>query len=53
MHLKGVNVNYNDTKGFLPLRLMLESGEYARIITGPKPRVGQENDPITKLTKFG
>ena len=53
LHLKGVNVNDNDTKASLPVHLVLDSGEYARIKTEIKPRIGQENDPITELTKFG
>ena len=32
-HLKGVNVNDNDTKASLPVHLVLGSGEYARIKT--------------------
>ena len=52
-HLKGVNVNDDDTKASLPLHVVLGSGEYARIKTETKPRIGQENDPIAELTKFG
>ena len=36
---KGVKVNDNDTKAF-PAHLVLDSGEYARIKTETKPRVG-------------
>ena len=52
-HLKGVNVNDNDTKASLPVHVILGSGEYARIKTETRPRIGQDNDPITELTKFG
>ena len=52
-HLKGVHVNDDDTKAFLPVHVVLGSGEYARIKTETKPRIGQENDPIAELTKFG
>lgn len=38
-HFKGVKVNDNDTKAF-PVHLVLDSGEYARIKTETKPRVG-------------
>lgn len=51
-HLKGVNVHDDDTKGSLPVHVVLGSGEYARIKTETKPRIGQENDPIVVLTKF-
>lgn len=40
LHFKGVKVNDNDTKAFLPVHLVLDSGEYARIKTETKPRVG-------------
>lgn len=52
-HLKGVNVNDNDTKASLPVHVILGSGEYARIKTETRPRIGQDNDPIAELTKFG
>ena len=52
-HLKGVNVYDDDTKASLPVHVVLGSGEYARIKTETKPRIGQENDPIAELTKFG
>lgn len=51
-HLKGVHVNDDDTKASLPVHVVLGSGEYARIKTEMKPRIGQENDPIVELTKF-
>jgi len=52
-HLKGVHVNDDDTKASLPVHVVLGSGEYARIKTETKPKIGQENDPIAELTKFG
>ena len=52
-HLKGVHVNDDDMKASLPVHVVLGSGEYARIKTETKPRIGQENDPIAELTKFG
>ena len=36
-----------------PVHVLLDSGEYAKIKTETKPRIGQENDPIAELTKFG
>ena len=52
-HLEGVSVHDDDTKASLPVHVVLGSGEYARIQTETKPRIGQENDPIAELTKFG
>jgi len=40
LHFKGVKANDNDTKAFLPVHLVLDSGKYARIKTETKPRVG-------------
>ena len=51
--LKGVHVNDDDTKASLPVHVVLGSGEYARIKTETKPRIGRENDPVAELTKFG
>lgn len=52
-HLKGVSVHDDDTKASLPVHVVLGSREYTRIKTETKPRIGQENDPIAELTKFG
>ena len=52
-HLKGVSVNDDDTKALLPIHVVLGSGEYARIKTNTKPRIGKEAAPIAELTKFG
>ena len=52
-HLKGVHVNDDDTKASLPVHVVLGSGEYARIKTETKPRIGRENDPVAELTRFG
>ena len=52
-HLRGVYVNDNDTKARLPVHVILGSGEYARIKTETKPRIGEDNAPIAELTKFG
>ena len=52
-HLKGVHVNDDDTKASLPVHVVLGSGEYARIKTETKPRIGRKNAPVAELTKFG
>ena len=52
-HLKGVSVNDDYTKHVLPIHVVLGSGEYAKIKTQTKPRIGQQNEPVAELTKFG
>ena len=52
-HLKGVTMNDNDVKDSLPVHVILGSGEYAKIKTQTKPRIGSEKAPIVELTKFG
>lgn len=46
-------MNDNYTKPSLPIHVVLGSGEYARIKTQTKPRIGQENEPVAELTKLG
>ena len=52
-HLKGVSIHDDDTKLSLPIHMVLGSGEYVRIKTEAKPRVGKQNAPIAELTKLG
>jgi hypothetical protein len=52
-HLKGVTMNDDSTKPYLPVHVVVGSGDYARIKTGTKPRIGNDNEPIAELTKFG
>ena len=52
-HLKGVEMNDNETKPQLPVHVVLGGGEYARIKTGSRPHVGREGEPIAELTKLG
>ena len=52
-HLKGVSVNDDYTKPILLIHVVLGSGEYAKIKTQTKPRIGQQNEPVAELTKFG
>ena len=52
-HLKGVTLNDDSTKPSLPVHAILGSGDYARIKTVTKPRIGNDSEPITTLTKFG
>ena len=52
-HLKGVSIHDDDTKPSLPIHMVLGSGEYAKIKTETKPRLGKQNAPIAELTKLG
>ena len=52
-HLKEVNLNETETKKSLPIHVALGSGEYARVKTQERPRVGNEGEPIAELAKLG
>jgi hypothetical protein len=52
-HLNGMTMNDHATKDSLPVHLILGSGEYAKIKTQTRPRIGNEKAPIAELTKFG
>ena len=52
-HLKGVTITDRDNKPQFPVHIVLGSGEYARIKTENRPRVGKEGEPIAELTKLG
>ena len=51
-HLKGVTLNDDSTKPSHPVYVVLGSGDYARIKTVTKPRIGNDHEPIPELTKF-
>ena len=46
-------MNDDDVKDTLPVHVILGSGEYAKIKTQTRPRIGDEKAPIAELTKFG
>ena len=52
-HLRGVEVVDHDPKPKLPIHVVLSVGEYARVKTTTKPRIGQDGEPIAELTKLG
>ena len=52
-YLKGVKIADNDKKRQLPIHVVLGNGEYARIKTETKPRVGNDGEPVAELTKMG
>ena len=46
-------MNDNDKKSELPIHLILGASDYARVKTETKPRIGQPQEPIAELTKYG
>jgi hypothetical protein len=42
-----------DEKEELPVHLILGSGEYSKIKTHSKPRIGKPGEPIAELTSYG
>ena len=52
-HLKGVEMRDRDTKPQLPVHIILGAGEYARIKTDTRPRIGKEGEPVAERTKLG
>ena len=45
--------NDKDSKEQLPIHLILGVGEYAKIKTSARQKVGVPGDPVAELTKFG
>lgn len=52
-HLEGVQMEDKDQKPKLPVHLILGAGDYMRIKTNEKPRVGKIGEPVAERTKFG
>lgn len=52
-HLRGVKIEDLDSKEELPVHVVLENGEYARIKTETKPHIGRDGEPIVEKTKLG
>jgi hypothetical protein len=48
-HLRGVKMDNEDTKAELPIHLILGAGDYSRIKTTTKPKLGQPGQPIAEL----
>ena len=51
--LRGVKMDDEDTKAELPIHLILGAGDYSRIKTTTKPKLGQPGQPIAELTFLG
>ncbi len=56
-HLKGIEVVNHNSKSKLPIHVLLSAGEYVRVKTTAKPRIGQDGEPVAEpvaeLTKLG
>ena len=52
-HLNRVVFNDKDCKEQLPIHLILGVGEYAKIKTSARQKVGVPGDPVAELTEFG
>jgi hypothetical protein len=52
-HLQQVDITDKDTKGQLPIHVILSAGDYAKIKTNTKPLIGKTGEPIAELTRFG
>ena len=52
-HLKGVRMDDVDTKKMLPVHIILEANDFAKIRTGERLRVGRRGDPVAEFTRFG
>ena len=51
--MKGIIINDTDTKKELPVHVILKAGDYTKIKTQERARVGQPGEPIAELTKLG
>ena len=52
-HLRGVQIEDDDDKKFLPVHLILGANEFAKIRTGERLRVGRRGDPVAEYARFG
>ena len=52
-HLKGVKIEDRDKKAKLPVHVVLGNGDYSRIKTETRPRVGKDMEPVAELTQLG
>ena len=52
-HSKDIIINDTDNKKELPVHVILGAGDYTKIKTQERARVGQPGEPIAGLTKLG
>ena len=52
-HLRDIITTDHDTKNDLPVHIILGAGDYTKIKTHERARVGQPGEPIAELTRLG
>ena len=52
-HLKDIIINDTDTKKELPVHVILGAGDYTKVKTQERAKVGQPGEPVAELTKPG
>ena len=52
-HLKDIIINDTDIKKELPVHVTLGAGDYTKVKTQERAKVGQPGEPIAELTKLG
>ena len=52
-HLKGVKMEDNDNKDYLPVHVILGAADYTKIKTKQASRVGYPGEPVAEKTAFG
>ena len=52
-HLEGVHMDREDMKAKLPIHIVLEASNYAKIKTENKPKIGRHWETVAELTQFG
>ena len=51
--MKDIIINDTDSKKELPVHVILGAGDYTKMKTQERARVGQPGEPIAELTKLG
>ena len=46
-------IDDNDTKGKLPVKIVLGASNFLEIKTNMPARIGKTSEPVARLTKFG
>ena len=49
-HLSEVVINDTDTKSYLPVHVILGTGEHAKLKTDKSPKIGKPGEPVAELT---
>ena len=52
-YVRGVFIDDDDTKGKLPVNIVLGASNFLEINTNMPARIGKTSEPVARLTKFG